>query len=161
MSFITDLFSGGANTIIDSVGKVLDNVITTKEEKQHLDIELIKSEQQFQIEMRKLSVDEKRMVIEDTGNARSREVEIAQSENATKLSKNIIPVLAFSTVFLTMLFFYILVFKPSSISVESKEIVLYVLGTLSAILTQVYSYYFGSSSGSATKDRTIAGLKGN
>lgn len=161
MSFITDLFSGGANTLIGSVGKVLDNVITTKEEKQHLDIELIKSEQQFQIEMRKLSVDEKRMVIEDTGNARSREVEIAQSENATKLSKNIIPVLAFSTVFLTMLFFYILVFKPSSISVESKEIVLYVLGTLSAILTQVYSYYFGSSSGSATKDRTIAGLKGN
>ena len=37
-----------------------------------------------------------------------------------------------------------------------KEIILYVLGVLSAALTQVYSYYFGSSRGSARKDETIA-----
>ncbi|MDP3914676.1 MAG: hypothetical protein Q8R96_13170 [Bacteroidota bacterium] len=86
MSFIKDLFSGGANTLVDSVGKVLDNVIT-------------------------------------------------------------------------LLFFYILIFKPESITSESKDIVLYILGVLSAILTQVYSYYFGSSAGSAAKSVTLASMR--
>ena len=45
MGFLNDLFSGGASTLVGAVGKVLDNVITTKEEKQQLDIELRKSEQ--------------------------------------------------------------------------------------------------------------------
>jgi len=37
-----------------------------------------------------------------------------------------------------------------------KEIMLYILGVLSAIATQIYAYYFGSSKGSARKDETIA-----
>jgi hypothetical protein len=40
-----------------------------------------------------------------------------------------------------------------------KEIILYILGVLSAVLTQVYSYYFGSSRGSARKDETISKLQ--
>jgi len=51
MSFLTDLFSGGAGSIVDSVGKVLDNVITTKEEKMQQENELRKSEIQFQLDM--------------------------------------------------------------------------------------------------------------
>lgn len=41
-----------------------------------------------------------------------------------------------------------------------KEIMLYILGVLSAIATQIYAYYFGSSRGSAKKDETIAALTG-
>lgn len=41
-----------------------------------------------------------------------------------------------------------------------KEIMLYILGVLSAIATQIYAYYFGSSRGSARKDETIASLSG-
>ncbi|MDP2114764.1 MAG: hypothetical protein Q8K69_11975 [Bacteroidota bacterium] len=55
MSFIKDLFSGGAYTLVDSVGKVLDNVITTKEEKMQLENEIRKSELQFQLDLKKLS----------------------------------------------------------------------------------------------------------
>ena len=29
MGFLQDLFSGGASTLVDSVGKVLDNVVMT------------------------------------------------------------------------------------------------------------------------------------
>jgi len=155
MSFLTDLFAGGASTLVDSVGKVLDNVITTKEEKGQLDNEIRKSEMQFQLEMSKLSNDEKRMVLEDMSNARSREVEIAKSENATKLSKNTLPLMGLGTIVLSFILFYILIFSPSLIPSSSKEIVIYILGVLSGILTQVYSYYFGSSAGSADKQKTI------
>ncbi len=159
MGFIKDLFSGGANTLVDSVGKVLDNVITTKEEKLQLENELRKSEMQYQIELKKLSNEERQMILGDISSARQREVQVQSSEHVSKLSKNVSPILAFGTTLLTMLFFYILVFKPNSISDDSKEIVLYILGVLSAILTQVYSYYFGSSQGSANKAQTLADIQ--
>jgi hypothetical protein len=159
MGFLQDLFSGGANTLVDSVGKVLDNVVTTKEEKMQLENEIRKSEMQFQLDLKKLSLEEQQLIIGDISSARNREIQIQTSEHASKLSKNVSPILAFATTFLTMLFFYILVFKPDSISEDSKEIVLYILGVLSAILTQIYSYYFGSSAGSADKAKTLAALK--
>lgn len=155
MSILSTIFSGGAANLVDKVGQVLDDVITTKEEKGQLDNEIKKAEMQFEIDMRKMSIDEKRMVIEDTGNARNREIQVAQSEHATKLSKNVNAYLALGTVVLIFILFYILVFKPKSVSEGSKDVVLYILGALSAILTQIYSYYFGSSSGSAAKDLTI------
>lgn len=155
MSILSTIFSSGAANLVDKVGQVLDDVITTKEEKGQLDNEIKKAEMQFEIDMRKMSIEEKRMVIEDTGNARNREIQVAQSEHATKLSKNVNAYLALGTVVLIFILFYILVFKPKSVSEGSKDVVLYILGALSAILTQIYSYYFGSSSGSAAKDLTI------
>lgn len=159
MGFLQNLFSSAGSTLVDSVGKVLDNVITTKEEKKTLDNEIRKSEMQFQIEMQKLSIDERRMVIEDTGNARNREIQIAQSENATKLSKNVAPYLSLGTTGITLILFFILIFRPGNVPEGSKEIILYILGVLSAVLTQIYSYYFGSSASSAAKDRTISSIK--
>jgi uncharacterized membrane protein (DUF106 family) len=160
MSFITNLFSKGATDLVGAVGKVLDDVVTTKEEKIHLEYEMRKSEIEFQIEMKKLSIDEQRMVLEDISSARQREVAVQTSEHASKLSKNVAPYMALATVFITLLFFYILIFKPESITKDSRDIVLYILGVLSTILTQIYSYYFGSSAGSADKARTIASMKG-
>ena len=159
MSFITDLFSGGANTLIDSVGKVLDNVITTKEEKQTLDNEIVKAEMQFQLDMQKLSLEEKQLVIGDMSNARSREVQMMSIEGNTKLNKNLMPFITIGTIILVFSLFYILIFKPSVIKGEGKEIVMYLLGILSAILTQIYGYYFGSSHSSANKQKTIEAMK--
>lgn len=159
MGFLQDLFSGGANTLVNSVGKVLDNVITTKEEKLQLDNEILKADMQFQLDMKKLDIEERQLVIGDMSNARNREIQVLSAPNASWWTKNTQHVLAVGTVLITLLFFYILVFNPKSISTESRDIVLYILGILSAILTQIYSYYFGSSAGSAAKQRTIEGLK--
>ena len=38
---------------------------------------------------------------------------------------------------------------------NEKDIIIYVLGVLSAVCTQVVSYYFGSSQGSAQKQTQI------
>jgi len=161
MSILSQIFSKGASTLVDSVGKILDNVITTKEEKSQLDIELLKSEQQFQLDMRKLSNDEKAMVLGDISSARDREVKLNESQNTTKLNKNLMPIMAIGTIVIVLGLFYVLVFTPSAIKSESKDVIIYILGVLSAVLTQIYNYYFGSSAGSMSKDRTIAGLKGN
>lgn len=158
MGFLQNLFSGGASTLVDSVGKVLDNVVTTKEEKMQLEIEMRKSEMQFQLDMQKLSNEERQMILGDISSARQREVQMMNSENATKLNRNLMPIMALGTIILVLALFFVLVFTPSVVQSDSKEIVMYILGVLSAVLTQVYSYYFGSSAGSADKAKTLAGL---
>jgi ribonuclease HII len=158
MSFITDLFSGGAGSIVDSVGKVLDNVITTKEEKMQLENEIRKSEIQFQIDFKKLTNEEQKMFLDDISSARQRETQIQTSEHATKLGKNVASFLALGTVALTLILFSALIFIDEVDLKEKKEVILYILGVLSATLTQIYSYYFGSSAGSAAKSQTIANI---
>jgi len=159
MSFITNLFSGGAGSIVDSVGKVLDNVITTKEEKLQLENEIRKSEIQFQIDFKKLTNEEQKMFLDDISSARQRETQIQTSEHATRLGKNVASFLALGTVVLTLGLFYILIFSPQLIGGDKKDIILYILGVLSATLTQIYSYYFGSSAGSAAKSQTLANIQ--
>jgi len=159
MGFLQNLLSGGANTLVDSVGKVLDNVITTKEEKQTLDNEIVKAEMQYNLDMKKLTNEEQAMIIGDISNARSREVQMMNSENNTKLNRNLMPFLALGTITVILALMFVLIFTPSVIKAESKDVIIYILGVLSAVLTQIYSYYFGSSAGSAEKSRTLAGLK--
>ncbi len=156
MSFITDLFSGGASKLVDSVGNTLDKVITTKAEKMQLDNEMAKAEMDYQEDMQKLSIEERQLMYADTASARQREIAIAQNPNATKLSKNITYYLAIAGTVLCFAMFYILIFtKQLDNDDGKKQIVMYILGVLSALLTQVYGYYFGSSAGSAAKSQTI------
>ena len=136
MGFLQDLFSGGANTLVESVGKVLDNVVTTKEEKMQLENEIRKSELQFQVDMKKLSNDEQQMILNDVSSARQREVQIQTSENATKIAKNIAPYLALGTTTITLGLFYVLIFSGQDLPPDKKDIILYILGVLSATLNQ-------------------------
>jgi len=158
MSIIGKLLSGGTNDLIKTVGDVGDKLFTSKEEKMQLENELKKAEQQYQLDMKKLSVDEQRLVYGDIDSARKREAAVQTSEYATKLSKNVSPILALGTTLLTFTLFSILIFRSEVFKPEVKEIVLYILGVLSAILTQIYSFYFGSSQGSADKSRQISEL---
>jgi len=159
MGFLQNLFSGGASTLVNSVGKVLDNVVTTKEEKMQLDNEMRRSEQQFQLDLKKLSNEEQQMILGDISSARQRETQVQTSEYATKLAKNVSPYLALGTTFITLSLFFVLIFNPTLVPDSGKEIIMYILGVLSAILSQIYSYYFGSSAGSAAKSHTLANMQ--
>lgn len=158
MSFISDLITGGADKIITSVGNVIDSLTTTREEKLQLANELAKAEMQYELDKQKMSLEEQTAILGDIANARQREVQVQASETATKLSKNITNYLALGTTCITLILFFVLIFRPGDIPPGSKEIILYILGILSTILVQIYSYYFGSSSGSAAKDKTISSL---
>ena len=156
MSFISDLFSGGASKLVDSVGNTLDKVITTKAEKMQLDNEMAKAEMDYQEDMQKLSIEERQLMYQDTASARNREEVLSQSPTASKLGKNISSYLAIAGTVLCFAMFYILIFTKQLDQDEGKkQIVMYILGVLSALLTQVYGYYFGSSAGSAAKSQTI------
>lgn len=152
MSFITDLFSGGASKLVESVGGALDGVLTSKEEKMQLENELKKAEMDFQLEMQKLSVEERRLLYQDIDSARTREEKIQESANATKLGKNISSYLAIGATVLAFGMLYIVVFDSGVFKDSNKEMVMYVLGVVSTLLAQVYGYYFGSSAGSAAKN---------
>jgi hypothetical protein len=86
----------------------------------------------------------------DRDSARNREIEIATSEKAPYINKVVTPFLALGVVGLSFVLFSILIFVE--VKPEAKDILIYILGVLSAAVTQILSYYFGSSQGSKDKD---------
>ena len=162
MGFIQNLFSGGASQVINSVGNVLDKVVTTKGEKMQLDLEMKKADHQYEIDMQNLSLEDKKAMLGDLASARESNQKVQESPYATKLAKNVSPILALGGSLLCFSLFGWLMFGTwNSEDQSKKEVILYVLGVLSGILTQVFSYYFGSSQGSAAKSDIIHSMHNN
>lgn len=157
MGFLQSIFSSGASNIVSAVGGVVDNIVTTKEEKMQLENEIKKAEMQYQKEMRKLNLEETGQVFADVKDARAMASTVQTSANSSKLSKNVGPILALGTTLLTFALFFTLIFGFCEKG-NTKEIVLYILGVLSAIVTQIFSFYFGSSQSSKDKNQTIQNL---
>ena len=105
----------------------------------------------LKIEENKLGLQELDMRIKDVGSARDREVEIATSKDAPLLNKIVTPLLALGILFLTFTLFGFVMFDDSHVDSSRKDVLIYILGVLSAISTQIVSYYFGSSQGSKDK----------
>jgi hypothetical protein len=108
----------------------------------------------LRIEENKLDLAELEMRLKDTDSARDREVSIATSDKAPLLNKIVTPVLALSILVLTFVLFGVVMFDSTPVEASRKDILIYVLGVLSAIASQIVSYYFGSSQSS--KDKTEA-----
>lgn len=133
---------------IDFGSKIVDRIWPDATEKQKAEAnlviaELAHSETMFTKE------------VEDRASAREREATVASSEFAPTINKIITPVLAIGTILLSFLLFYIVAFDTSVFTNANKDIIIYILGVLSAIDTQIIGYYFGSSSASAEKTKTI------
>jgi ABC-type siderophore export system fused ATPase/permease subunit len=146
------IFSGGAGELVDKVAGAVDRFVQTKEEKAEAQLELQKVinshlEVMEQEATKQLEIQQKEME-----SARNREIQIAVADKAPLINKIVTPILALSVVALTFILFYILMFKQVG---NEKDIIIYVLGVLSAVCTQVISYYFGSSQGSAQKQSQI------
>ena len=109
----------------------------------------------LKLEDNKLDLQELDMRLKDTDSARNRETQIATSEKAPLLNKVVTPVLALGVTALTFILFGILLFDDSPVEPSRKDILVYVLGALTAISTQVISYYFGSSVGSKDKSAQL------
>ena len=86
--------------------------------------------------------------VEDRKSARDREAQITTSADAPLLNKIVLPVLAIGVMVLSFLLFYIVAFDSDIVTARNKDVIIYILGVLSAIDTQIVQYYFGSSSGS-------------
>jgi hypothetical protein len=154
-SIVSGLISNGLPKVADAVmEKGLDYVqdkmgITlkpegeaTKEDYAKIQAEAMKHEE-FMAE-----IDAK-----DRDSARTREIEIATSDKAPMINKIVTPVIALGVIGLSFALFTILMFVE--VKQEAKDILIYILGVLSAAVTQILSYYFGSSQGSKDKDNKL------
>ena len=136
---------------IDFGSKIVDRIWPDATEKQKADAQLVIAELAHTETIFSKEV-------EDRDSARKRESEIAASEYAPLINKIITPILASGTLLLSFILFYIVAFDTSVFTNANKDIIIYILGVLSAIDTQIIGYYFGSSSSSAQKTATLEGL---
>jgi hypothetical protein len=112
----------------------------------------------LRIEENKLDLAEFELRLKDTDSAREREVQISTSDKAPLLNKIVTPVLALTLLGMTFFLFGVVMFDNAPVDPSRKDILIYVLGVLSTVATQVISYYFGSSAGSKAKDDMLKGV---
>jgi len=117
----------------------------------------IKSDPDAALKLREIDLKEIELADKDRDSARNREAAIANSEHAPTINKIVTPVLALGVTALSFILFAILIFVD--VKENAKDILIYILGVLSAAVTQILSYYFGSSQGSKDKSDEIKALK--
>jgi hypothetical protein len=109
---------------------------------------LKKAENDFVVQMKTLEISEEKLSFDDVANARARE--IAVKDNTPRIIAYIVILL-------------VLIAEGSMFFVGQPKgmdgVVLgRILGTLDSALILVLGYYFGSSAGSASKDKTISDI---
>jgi hypothetical protein len=109
----------------------------------------------LRIEEDKLDLAELELRLKDVDSARDRETAIATSDKAPLLNKIVTPILALGLLTMTFTLFGVVMFDNTPVEASRKDILIYVLGVLSAVSTQVVSYYFGSSQGSKDKGEQL------
>lgn len=99
-----------------------------------------------------LSLKELELINEDRADARSREIEVLKTKEASWLVKNIVPLIAITwTVFGMTIFIMVLTHKLSI----DKGIIMLVINSVSNIVFMIVGYYFGSSEGSKLKTEKL------
>jgi hypothetical protein len=93
--------------------------------------------------------------VKEMANARQREIDLASDERVPMMVKLVVPILALGVTGFSFALFALLIFVD--VKPENKDILIYVLGSLTGAVTMVLGYYFGSSLGSKDKDK-IKGL---
>ena len=119
---------------------------------QHLQANPMDASKLADIDVKKLEMEYK-----DRQDARNREIQLATNDKVPFINKIVTPVLALGVVTLSFILFAVLIFVE--VTSEAKDILIYILGVLSAAVTQILSYYFGSSQGSKDKSDEIKALK--
>ena len=131
------------------------------------------------LEEAKLNLEEVKAYLSDVADARAQQLAVQMSATAPWYTKLVQPVLAILGVVVTFILFAVFVRwagvthevlgadgKPildalghkvleSNMNPTQKDLVVYILGVLSAVVTQIFSYYFGSSQGSARKTEQL------
>ena len=133
---------------IEFAGKVVDRIWPDATEKQKAEAaqavaELAHEENIFTKE------------VEDRASARDREASVAAAAEAPVLNKIVTPVLALGTVSVALVLFGVVLFQTGLIDPSRKDLAIYILGALTTAVTQILSYYFGSSDGSAKKNTLL------
>lgn len=144
--------------ILDIGSKIIDKLWPNPAEAEQAKIKLFELQQSGELAKMANDAEITKAYLADVNSARNREAQVATSENAPYLNKVITPLLAIGVLVATFGLFSFVLFDKGAIDPTRKDILIYVLGVLSAIATQIVAYYFGSSKGSSDKNTAIDNL---
>ena len=141
--------------LLDVGMRLVDKFFPDPEAKAKAQMELLKMQQDGELAKMANDTEIAKIYAADVASARNRESSVATSEHAPYLNKIVTPVLAIGVLILIFTLFGVIIFDDGVVDSTKKDILIYVMGVLSAIATQIISYYFGSSQGSNAKNNSI------
>jgi hypothetical protein len=106
--------------------------------------------------LQELELEYAKLDAQDRDSARKAYAAVATSENATKLDKLVVPILALGVVGLAFTLIGILMFVDTPN--DQQQLVIFALGFITSAAGQVLSFYFGSSQGSKDKTEDMKGM---
>ena len=148
LSAIKGIFTGGS--IVKDIGDVIDNLNTSKEEKEAAKAAFQQILNSHAEKMAELDLEAYKAETGDRDSARKREVGIAQ---AGKLD---IMMYVAGFVGLGAFAYIVYVITSSVVPVENRELFNHLIGMVEGVALTIFAYYFGSSKGSKDKTKTLA-----
>lgn len=133
MSFITKMFSAGASTLVDSVGKAIDSCVTSDEERLKAKAVLEGQVQAFQLNMENAAIQ-----FEGEVSARHK----ADMTSDSWLSKNIRPMTLAFLIGSTVILAYSTIF--GTLTSDQVEMVKPWVSLLTTLDVTAITFYFGS-----------------
>lgn len=155
-----DPITAGIDLAKEVGGKLIDHFLPDPNEAAKAKVELTKMEQDGRLQEMVQNNDRFKQEVADRNAARERESSIATSEAAPTLNKVVTPILALGTTGIAMFLFGVVLFQTGLIDPSRKDLAIYILGALTTAVTQILSYYFGSSDGSAKKNTLLEDMMG-
>jgi hypothetical protein len=146
---LAGLFKKGGEKLVEGVGKILDDVITNKEEKAEIQLKIDQEVHRHLEELSKSTTKEFELEISDKQNARSREVEMAKSGKRDWFMQAVGIFVLLSFAFMCYVSVYLI------IPAENREQFLDLRSTIRDAVIAIIFYYFGSSKGSADKTKLL------
>jgi len=147
------LFDFLGSGIVESVGKVADDLITSDEERAEKENEKLKTNLQYKAQMREADVAETKAFIEDKQSARKMNSDLVASKDW--LVRNTGSLLAWFIVIGTVTLDYMIAFENLKDAVADKEVLMFILGSMNTYTAGVISFYFGSSKTEADAKRAV------
>lgn len=134
---VASLLNGG----IKEIGGIIDNVVTTKEEKQTLHNALKQMEMKNHLDLKQMDLDRYGMAHETYG-----------KDSQMQKIYSMVFLIAYVCLSVILIFVFI---KYTEMPSHAVALISSILGAMSAKVNTITDFYFGSSSGSQEKNETI------
>ncbi len=152
-NILSKIFSTATSAVVDSVGNAFDKNFTSKEEKEVAKLALQQEINKHLEAVEAEATKKLELELADIADARNREIQIVTSDKAPLINKIIQPLLAILVLGSCFLFWYMMIFKD--IPKEKETLMAGITGSLTTLSMGIIGYYFGSSTGSAAKQKQL------
>lgn len=151
------ILGAGFGDIIKEVGVIVDNSITSKEEKAAIQAKIEEALTAKLIRMEELSNDVVIAYLKDVADARSMQSNALKSDD--KFVRRFVYWLAIFVIIAA--FGMMTMILMNQLPEGSKEFAYLIMGNLTGALTTILAFFFGSTRGSEVKNETISNLSKN